>query len=141
MRLHSISCRRKFITRCAAVALPVLLCMSAAAAPPKGEGAHDGEWWSAHHGTYRNAFVVGYLEASVDNHANGIPANIDLSLENARVWVQGLDQFYSDFRNQNILVDDALRYVHRQLNGATDEQLAAMLSQMRQQAAARSGDN
>lgn len=140
MRLRS-QFRTRLISGSIAAVLLGLLCVSAVAAPPKGEGEHDGQWWNAHRGSYHGAFVVGYLEASVDNHANGIPPNIDLSLENARVWVQGLNTFYSDFRNQNILVDDALRYVHRQLNGATDEQLAAMLSQMRQRAAARSGDN
>ena len=112
----------------------------AQAAPPKADAHHDGAWWAGKQARFKGGFVIGYLEASVDGHANGFSPQVDVSWDASEQWVAGLNAFYADFRNKSIWVSDALQYVHAQIAGATDEQLAGRLQALRKAAAARGVD-
>jgi hypothetical protein len=47
---------------------------------------------------------------------------------------EGVDEFYKDFRNKNILIELAMRYVSDQLKGKPDGELADELADWRQRA-------
>jgi hypothetical protein len=66
-------------------------------------------------------------------HAAGHP--LDINAFPASELIDGLDSFYKDFRNRNILVDDALSYIVDQLRGASDDKLKDELLKMRAAAA------
>ena len=59
-----------------------------------------------------------------------------LSYSNLRAGqlVEGLDEFYKDFRNKNILVDVAIRYVKDELRGKTGKELEDELATFRKAA-------
>jgi hypothetical protein len=48
--------------------------------------------------------------------------------------VDGVDEFYKDFRNKNIQIELAMRYVRDELNGKTDKELADELAGWRRTA-------
>jgi len=98
------------------------------------EGAppiHNGLWWQNKSGLFRDGFITGYKSGSM--HQAGHP--LDLNQFPAIELIDGVDSFYKDFRNRNILVDDALTYVQDQLKGVSDEKLNAELLKMRAAAA------
>ncbi len=45
--------------------------------------------------------------------------------------VEGLDVLYSDFKNRNIKINDAIYVVKRQIEGASEEHIEAMLQYLR----------
>jgi hypothetical protein len=92
---------------------------------------HNGLWWGSKSSLFRDGFMTGYKSGSM--HAIGHP--IDLNAFPASELIDGLDSFYKDFRNRNILVDDALVYITDQLRGAPDDKLNAELLKMRAAAA------
>lgn len=120
------------------LALTALFCVTAWAAP-KASRTHIGTWWLQKSDTFHKAYVVGYLEAARDAGNNLVPSRLLLNDENTSAWVDGLNAFYSDFRNRNIEVSDAIQYVHAQMNGASDKALAAKLERQRAEAAAHTG--
>ena len=99
----------------------------AEAKPP----VHNGLWWDAKSSTFRDAFMTGYKSGSA--HAAGHA--VEVNQFPVSELVDGLDHFYKDFRNKNILVDDALNYVQDQLRGVADDKLNASLLKMRAAAA------
>jgi len=118
--------------------LVLVLCASAFAAPPQkshpAEGPppiHNGLWWQSKAKLFRDGFVTGYKSGSM--HDAGHP--LDLNQFPAVELIDGLDKFYNDFRNRNILVDDALNYVQDQLRGVPDDKLNAEILKMRAAAA------
>ena len=60
---------------------------------------------------------------------------VDVNQFPASELVDGLDHFYKDYRNRNILVDDALNYIADELRGAPDDKLKATLLKLRAAAA------
>ena len=64
------------------------------------------------------------------------PAVVMLNYSGLRAGqlVDGVDEFYKDFRNKNILVDVAMRYVKDELRGKTDKELQDELATFRQSA-------
>jgi hypothetical protein len=118
--------------------LIALLCVSAfAAASQKGHPAegpapiHNGLWWQSKASLFRDGFITGYKSGS----AHGAGHTLDINQFPAIELIDGLDSFYKDFRNRNILVDDALTYVQDQLRGFPDDKLNAELLKMRAAAA------
>ncbi len=114
--------------------LAILLCAAPfAAAQHKNHPAegpppiHNGLWWANKSSLFRDAFITGYKSGS--SHAAGHP--IDINQFPAIELVDGIDSFYKDFRNRNILVDDALTYVEDQLRGIPDDKLNAELLKLR----------
>jgi hypothetical protein len=92
---------------------------------------HNGIWWQKQSKPYHDGFIVGYKSGST--HTLG--RKTDLVLLPAAELVDGLDVFYRDFRNRNILVDDGLVYVQHELTGSTDTALKAEVSRLRANAA------
>ena len=123
-----------------ALTLAALLCTVALAAAQRGgqknsgggpPPIHNGLWWQSKSGLFRDGFMTGYKSGS--EHASG--HSIDINKFPAIELIDGLDSFYKDFRNRNILVDDALTYVQDQLRGFPDDKLNAELLKMRAAAA------
>ena len=92
---------------------------------------HNGLWWQNKSTLFRDGFITGYKSGSA--HAAGHP--IDITAFPASELIDGVDSFYKDFRNRNILVDDALLYIVDQLRGTPDDKLNAELLKMRAAAA------
>lgn len=92
---------------------------------------HNGLWWESKSNTFRDAFTTGYKSGASHTAGHAIEVNQFPVSE----LVDGLDHFYKDFRNKNILVDDALTYVLEQLRGVDDDKLKASLLKMRAAAA------
>jgi hypothetical protein len=99
-----------------------------AEAPPP---IHNGIWWQSKSKLFQDAFTTGYKSGST--HASGHP--IEITQYPVSELVDGVNHFYKDFRNRNILVDEALIYVIDQLRGIPDDQLNAELLKMRAAAA------
>ncbi len=126
---------RKLLALC----LTIALCTTAFAAPQHhshhpAEGPapiHNGLWWQSKSELFRVGFMTGYKSGSA--HGAGHP--LDINQFPAIELIDGLNSFYKDFRNRNILVDDALNYVQDQLRGAPDDKLNAELLKMREAAA------
>lgn len=114
--------------------LGAFLCATAfAGAQQKGHPAegpppvHNGLWWQSKSQLFRDGFITGYKSGS--SHAAG--HMLDINQFPAIELIDGLDTFYKDFRNRNILVDDGLTYVQDQLRGAPDDKLNAEVLKMR----------
>jgi len=97
---------------------------------PPAEGPapiHNGLWWQSKSPLFRDGFVTGYKSGN----AHGAGHSTDINQFPAIELIDGLDSVYKDFRNRNILVDDALLYVCDQLRGVPDEKLNTELLKMR----------
>jgi hypothetical protein len=99
-----------------------------AEAPPP---IHNGLWWGNKSGLFHDAFVTGYKSGTMHAAGHAVDINQFPTIE----LVEGVNNFYKDFRNRNILVDDVLNYVQDQLRGVPDEKLNAELLKMRAAAA------
>lgn len=91
---------------------------------------HDGDWWKSKPAVYHDGFVSGFKAS--EHHAG----RSLLDKLGAPDLVTGLDKFYEDFRNRNIVFEDALPYVADQLSGVPDDKLAARILKMRAAATA-----
>ena len=117
--------------------LVLLLCPALAIAQHKGHPAegpppiHNGLWWQSKSSLFRDGFMTGYKSGSA--HGAGHP--LDINQFPAIELIDGIDSFYKDFRNRNILFDDAILYVVDQLRGVPDDKLNAELLKMRAAAA------
>ena len=127
---HSQSASRLFsaATTGSKVAIVVFEDLGCPACAP---AVHNGLWWEEKSGLFKEAFVGGYKAGSM--HVAGHP--LDVNKFPATELIDGLDHFYKDFRNRNILIDDALSYVEDQMRGVPDDKLAAEVLKMRAAAA------
>lgn len=105
--------------------LSLVLCATAFAGQLKPR--HTGNWWKQKSPTFREAYVSGYKSGKHD----GMGKDTNLTPLGERELVDGLDKFYSDFRNRNILFADAIAYVADQLRGVPDDKLAAEILRLR----------
>jgi hypothetical protein len=119
--------------------LAALLCVPAFAAQqrnshinPNGPApVHNGLWWQEKSGLFKEAFIGGYKAGAEDTAGHALDVNKFAGSE----LIDGLNTFYKDFRNRNIMVSNALSYVEDQLSGSADEKLSAELLKMRAAAA------
>ena len=122
---------------------------------------HNGYWWVDQPRIFKLGFVTGFAMAMTGNSDAAVlrclaakeggaekasgedwkactltPAVVMLNYSGLRTGqlVDGVDEFYKDFRNKNILVDVALRYVKDELRGMTDKELQDELATFRQSA-------
>src|ERR1700761_2532891 len=109
------------------------LSLSASAQKPI---THGGQWWKDKSETYRQAFVNGFKSGM--HHATN--RETELSPFTSAVLTAGVNKFYSDFRNENITVTDALQYVADQLSGVPDEKLKAQILKLRAASAGAPSD-
>jgi len=103
---------------------------AAPAAAPNPKSQHHGSWWLAKTPSYREAYVNGYKSGW--HHAIG--GDTPLHVFSAALIADGVDKFYSDFRNRAITVDTAISYVAQQLNGEPAEKLNTELLKLRAEA-------
>jgi hypothetical protein len=121
----------------------------------------DGYWWTNQAQDFKLGFVTGFAVAMTGNSDAAVvrciatkpggaekasgeewkactqaPEVVMLSYSGLRTGqlVDGVDEFYKDFRNKSILVDTAMRYVKDELRGMTDKQLQDELATFRQSA-------
>lgn len=108
----------------------LLLCTSALfAQQPKP--LHNGTWWRDKSPLYREAFVNGYKSGA----RHGAGRDTELTPFGTTELVDGVDKFYRDFRNRNIIFNDAIAFVADQLRGVPDDKLNAELLKARAAAA------
>jgi hypothetical protein len=122
--------------------LSILFCFPAVAQPGQQQVGqteeitiHDGMWWKEKSGTFKEAYVIGYKEG-VGHTAAGDEREV-WTVGKVRSVVDGLNQFYSDPRNMDIYIEEALTYVQDRFQGVAYEALKAELQTLRQTAAAR----
>jgi hypothetical protein len=112
------------------LSLGLLLCGPMAAQQSKTPN-YNGAWWGQKSHVFHEAWVSGYKSGLHQGEGH----DTELTKFGPIELVDGLDKFYSDFRNRNINVHDALPFVAAQLSGAPDEKLNAQLLKLRAAAA------
>lgn len=93
---------------------------------------HNGTWWRDKSPLYKEAFVNGFKSGARSTAGHDTP----LSPFGTTELVDGVDKFYKDFRNRNILFNDAMTFVADQLGGMSDDKLNTELLKARAAAAA-----
>ncbi|MDE1161766.1 MAG: hypothetical protein PW792_07440 [Acidobacteriaceae bacterium] len=115
--------------------LIAITALFAAAALPLGAQTHPthhaGDWWRNHNDDYHFAYLSGYKSALHHQIGHDTP----LTPFSAYAVRAGVNKFYNDFRNRNIVIDDAIIYVGKQLSGASKHDLDQELLGMRANAA------
>jgi hypothetical protein len=126
--------------------------------------SHDGYWWTDQAEGFKLGFATGYalamtnaadgagLTCVADRNGGTLPDNtplreaikaclqspqvVSLTFTGIRLGqlVEGADEFYKDFRNKDLKVEVAMRYVRDQLKGKTEKELADELAAWRQSA-------
>ena len=143
----------------------VAIVLSGASSAQAQQSKHDGYWWASQSETFKLGFVSGYAMAmtSVGDDAafrciadkNGgtlpekvpseevlkacseTPEALRLDFGHLRIgqFVEGVDQFYKDFRNSSIEIKLAMLYVRDELRATkTDKELEDELARFRQAA-------
>ena len=142
----------------------MILVLTGTGAARGQEITHDGYWWVSESQTFKLGFATGFAMAMTGSSDAAVfrclaaknggimpekypgieawtacaqaPEIAMLSYSNLRMGqlVDGVDEFYKDFRNKNILVDVAMRYVKDELRGKTDKELQDELATFRQSA-------
>ena len=125
------------------------------------EKERNGYWWTNHSQDFKLGFVMGFAVAMTDNAdvawlrcieakpggaekasveelkaCMKTPERVMLSYGGLRPdqLVDGVDEFYKDFRNKNILIEVTMRYVKDELRGMTDKELQDELADFRKTA-------
>jgi hypothetical protein len=142
----------------------VLMALAGTSVAHGQEITHNGYWWVDQSQSFKLGFATGFAIAMTGNsdaaafrciaakHGGTIPeqypGNEELSacMQSPEVaalnyggfrvgqLVEGVDEFYKDFRNKNILVDVGMRYVKDELRGKTSKELEDELAGFRQSA-------
>ncbi len=111
---------------------------------------HDGNWWKDLNVLTKFGYVIGYAEGSEKADINwayrecrtkvtvkylaGIQKVNDFSGITIGQSIEGLDQFYDDFRNTRILSKDAITIVKAQISGTNQKEIDDGLQIMRKTA-------
>ena len=139
----------------------VLLALSGTSVAHAQQIKHDGYWWASNSEGFKLGVVSRYLTAMTsigddlafgciaaksggalpENPSEGVlracsetPEAVRLDYGNIRMaqFVDGVNQFYKDFRNSNIEIKFAMLYVRDELRTTkTDKQLADELARFR----------
>lgn len=92
---------------------------------------HGGDWWRSRNDAYRLAYLSGYKSALHHQIGHDTP----LTPFSSFALRAGVNTFYEDFRNRNIVIDDAIIFVGKELGGASKKDLNQELLAMRASAA------
>ncbi len=125
------------------------------------EQKHNGYWWEDKNESFKLGFVTGYamagnnagdmlaFECLANKHGGvlpqkappkeeliacsqeSVPAAFDYSQVLIGQLADGIDEFYKDFRNKNVPVSLAIRYVRDQLKGKPAKELEDELTAWR----------
>lgn len=99
----------------------------------------DGDFWKARTQDAKLTYVVGFVDGRNDGinaAAEALGTNIDdprisklgSAISVAQI-VDGVDEFYKDWRNRKVLLRDAMQYVVDEANGKDDSKLLLVMRQ------------
>jgi len=118
---------------------------------PNAEDEFNGYWWASLRPMEKLYFIQGYVyglgrahlivgqAAALDNRSLSSPMSnepvlpmLNFSLVAYGQFSDGLDQFYSDYKNKRICFNFAILYVRDEIRGESREKLEKRLGGMRQ---------
>jgi hypothetical protein len=110
----------------------------------------DGNWWNGLNSLTKYGYVVGYANGSAKADATwayglcktqvtakylaAVSKGNDYSGITIGQLVEGVDQFYKDFRNTRILSSDAMMVVKQQISGVSQKEIDEFLELIRKTA-------
>ena len=110
----------------------------------------DGNWWKGLNVLAKAGYVIGYADGSAKADASWasglcrkqVPAKYMTAVQKGNdysgitigQYVDGVDQFYKDFRNTRILATDAMMIVKMQISGVRQKEIDDDLQTIRQTA-------
>jgi hypothetical protein len=120
---------------------------------------YDGYWWNAETPVFKLGFVLGYVQGTTQVNADTFgecliaryakyerkrqvkvpPTDTNRECNLGSSWdgiksgelQDGLDEFYKDFRNKHVFINQALPYVRDQINGKSSAVLDKELEEIR----------
>ncbi len=120
---------------------------------------HNGYWWLDASELVRLAYVVGFVDGAeqgrfwlgIISQAKGntvtkasadyVNGQLDYNRIRFGQFKDGLDEFYKNYKNKSILVDDAFGYVRDSIRGVDQTQLVQELETLRKQSVSSSHDS
>jgi hypothetical protein len=108
----------------------------------------NGNWWNDLNALAKYGYIVGYADGSSKADATWasglcktqVPAKYMAAVQNGNDYseftigqlVEGVNQFYKDFRNTKILTRDAMMVVRQQISGVPQKEIDEGLEFLRQ---------
>lgn len=122
-----------------AIALGTLLLILASCSSSQAavQDRRDGNWWRELPVAGRVYYVIGILDGLETSERMQREANLRPGLvvlrgkATAGQLTEGLNRFYSDFRNRSVLVCDGFQVVWSATSGASEEQISDMTRRYR----------
>jgi hypothetical protein len=133
----------------------VILLLFVPLARNEDESRRDGNWWSRMDYPAKFFYTTGFFDGMELGHKISSWSLLESKQKAtaSNVWesyysyrdkyftnvsnvqlLQGVDKFYSDFRNRRIAIDDAIWIVVRQVNGMSDEDAEKLMENFRKHA-------
>ncbi len=120
-------------------ALSLLLCL-----PVHAQSDFDGDFWIPRTQDTKLMYVIGFVDGRNDG-INDLAEVLGTTIDDPRVsklgskittgqMVDGVDEFYKDWRNRQVLLRDAMQYVEDEARGKDDSKVLLV---MRQRASGR----
>ncbi|MGB8012606.1 MAG: hypothetical protein WCF68_13400 [Terriglobales bacterium] len=112
----------------------LLLCL-----PLNAQTDFEGDFWKPKNQDVKLSYVFGFVDGrnhGINEAAEAIGTKIDdprlsklASGETVAQIVDGVDEFYKDWRNRKVLLRDAMQYVLDEANGKDDSKLLLVMRQ------------
>lgn len=114
--------------------LLVFLCL-----PLHAQSDFDGDFWIPKNQAVKLSYVSGFVDGRNDG-INDLAEVLGIKIDDPRVSklgssitvgqiVDGVDEFYKDWRNRKVLLRDAMQYVGDEANGKDDSKLLLFMRQ------------
>jgi hypothetical protein len=107
--------------------------------PSQAQSDFDGDFWIPKNQDVKLSYVVGFVDGrndGINEAAEAVGTKIDdprLSKLASEVTVgqivDGVDEFYKDWRNRKVLLRDAMQYVEDEAKGKDDSKLLLVMRQ------------
>jgi hypothetical protein len=115
-------------------AMSLLLCP-----PLYAQSDFDGDFWIPRTQDAKLMYVMGFVDGRNDG-INDLAEALGTTIADPRVsklgskittgqMVDGVDEFYKDWRNRKVLLRDAMQYVEDEANGKDDSKLLLVMRQ------------
>ena len=134
-----------------AIVMAVVLLIVPASIGSDSAPVNNGIWWNSLDGNAKGYFVAGYVEglSRADKILEQALRDKSLTLTDTSTkkpilsyflfynvafgqFTEGLDTFYSDYRNKHINFNIAILYIRDQIQGVAQKELDGRLDRMRQ---------
>jgi hypothetical protein len=113
-------------------ALSLLMCL-----PVQAQSDFDGDFWITKNEAVKVSYVLGFIDGrndGINDAADALGTKIDdprvaklASRVTLRQIVDGVDEFYKDWRNRKVLLRDTMQYVEDEANGKDDSKLLLVM--------------